>query len=276
MLILLHGATLTAELNWAPAMSVLGRHFRVLAFDQRGHGDGLPAADAWRLEDCADDAAAVAEALDIPSFIAVGYSMGGTVAQLIHRRHPQVLRGLVLCATARNTQGSAVEQSIALTLPALAAALRWNPLGQALLAQSLATSLVNGADARAHAWALDRLGRTQVETALAVTEAISAFTSHAWIGTVRVPTTVVVMTRDRVVPPHRQHKLAAAIPGAEVLELDADHSAFLTDPEAFVHVLARACASVDARAGRAPVSPPVAAGSHVEAAVDAPDLAGDV
>jgi pimeloyl-ACP methyl ester carboxylesterase len=40
-LVLLHGVTLTAELNWSAVFPVLERHFRVLAFDQRGHGRGL-------------------------------------------------------------------------------------------------------------------------------------------------------------------------------------------------------------------------------------------
>jgi pimeloyl-ACP methyl ester carboxylesterase len=36
----------------------------------------------------------------------VGYSMGGMVAQLLWRRHPERVAGLVLCATARNVRGS--------------------------------------------------------------------------------------------------------------------------------------------------------------------------
>jgi pimeloyl-ACP methyl ester carboxylesterase len=46
----LHGVTLTAELNWSAVFPVLGRHFRVLAFDQRGHGRGLACAGGYRLE----------------------------------------------------------------------------------------------------------------------------------------------------------------------------------------------------------------------------------
>jgi pimeloyl-ACP methyl ester carboxylesterase len=102
VLMLIHGVTVTAELNWGQVFAPLSRHFRVLAMDLRGHGDGIPAGFRFRLEDCADDVAALAEALAIDGFVAVGYSMGGMVAQLVARRHAPVVSGLVLCATARS------------------------------------------------------------------------------------------------------------------------------------------------------------------------------
>lgn len=274
--ILVHGAALTGELNWAHTLPVLARRFRVVAFDQRGHGEGIPAGPAWRLEDCADDVAALANALGINQFIAVGYSMGGTVAQLLHRRHPHRLRGLVLCSTARNARGSVADQAFSLALPAFAASLRWNPVAQVLLAQSLTHHLLGTADARTLAWAVQRLRRTQIMTALAVMQAVYEFTSHTWIGDVRVPTAVVVTSRDRVVPPARQRKLALAIPGSLVFELDADHGAFVTARDAFARMVAKACLAVDARAGERSAGADGAATSHVESAVDAPHLPGDV
>ncbi|MFM7427598.1 MAG: alpha/beta fold hydrolase, partial [Elainella sp.] len=39
--ILLHGWTATADLNWFTCFEPLGEHFRVLAPDHRGHGRGL-------------------------------------------------------------------------------------------------------------------------------------------------------------------------------------------------------------------------------------------
>jgi len=84
---LIHGVTFTAELNWGKVFAPLGRHFRVIAADLRGHGDGISAGSRFRLEDCADDIAVLAEALGIGRFVAVGYSMGGMVAQLLYRRH---------------------------------------------------------------------------------------------------------------------------------------------------------------------------------------------
>ena len=79
-LMLIHGVTCTAELNWGMVFAPLGRDFRVVAADPRGHGDGIRLRPRFRLEDCADDIAALAGVLDIGGFAAVGYSMGGLVA----------------------------------------------------------------------------------------------------------------------------------------------------------------------------------------------------
>ena len=53
-----------------------------------------------------------------------------------------------------------------------------------------------------------------------------------------MPTAVLVTTRDRVVPVSRQLRLARAIPGATVHEVDADHAACVTVPEVFNQVAA--------------------------------------
>jgi pimeloyl-ACP methyl ester carboxylesterase len=65
----------------------------------RGHGRGIRSPKRFRLADCATDAAETLRALDADPAIVVGYSMGGSVAQLMWRDHPGVVSGLVMCAT---------------------------------------------------------------------------------------------------------------------------------------------------------------------------------
>jgi 3-oxoadipate enol-lactonase len=244
-LMLIHGVTVTAELNWAKVFARLSRHFRVVAMDLRGHGDGIGTGPRFRLEDCADDVAALAEVLAIDSFVAVGYSMGGMIAQLVYRRHSRMVSGLVLCATARNVLGSPAEKLAALALPAAAAAFWWNPLLQPVSAEILGMALLGPMDDPASArWARAQLRRTSLGTALSAVQAVCEFTSHSWISQVDVPTAVVVTTRDHVLPASRQRKLAAAIPGASVHEVDADHAMCITAPQVFAQVLLQACWSV--------------------------------
>ena len=244
-LMLIHGVTITAELNWGRLFGPLSRQFRVLAMDLRGHGDGIPAGFRFRLEDCADDVAALAGVLEISDFVAVGYSMGGMVAQLVARRHAPMVSGLVLCATARNVLGSPAERLAALTLPAAAAAIWWNPLLQPVSAEILGLTLLGPVDdpaiaARTRA----ELRKTSLGTALSAVQAVCEFTSHSWISQLDVPAAVVVTTQDRVVPASRQRKLAAAISGASVHEVDADHAVCITAPQVFAPALLRACWSV--------------------------------
>ena len=63
-----------------------------------------------------------------------------------------------------------------------------------------------------------------------------------------VPTAVVVTTRDELVPPSRQYKLAASIPYAKVFEVEGDHFACARAAERFVPALLAACKYVTALA----------------------------
>jgi 3-oxoadipate enol-lactonase len=244
-LMLIHGVTVTAELNWGKVFAPLSRHFRVLATDLRGHGDGIPVGFRFRLEDCADDVAALAEVLALDSFVAVGYSMGGMIAQLVARRHAPMVSGLVLCATARNVLGSPAEKLAALALPSAAAAIRWNPLLQPVSAEILGLTLLGPVDDPATAaWARAQLRRTPLSTALSAVQAVCGFSSHSWISQIDIPTAVVITTQDRIVPASRQRKLAAAIPGASIHEINADHAVCITAPQTFAQALLQACWSV--------------------------------
>ena len=245
-LVLIHGVMFTAELNWGRIFAPLAPHFRVVAADLRGHGDGIRIGSRFRLEDCADDVAALAGVLDIRRFVAVGYSMGGMVAQLLHRRHASLLSGLVLCSTARNVRGSPAEQLAALAVPVMAAALRWNPILHLVGAEVFGTALLGRVDDMATGrWARAQLSRTTLATAVSAMHAVCEFTSDSWISQVDVPTAVVVTARDRIVPPNRQLELARAVPGASVHEVDADHGACVNAPQVFARGLLEACWSVE-------------------------------
>jgi 3-oxoadipate enol-lactonase len=243
--LLLHGVTMTAELGWSRIIRRLGQSYRVVAPDLRGHGDGIPCGSRFSLEECADDVAALAQVLDMERVIVVGYSMGGVVAQLLWRRHRELVAGLVLCATARNVRGSPLERMMSLTLPAITSTLRWNPATQALTAQMLGESVLGQLeDADTRAWVRRQLNRTSLSNAWSAVQAVSGFTSHQWIGEVDVPTAVVITTEDRVVPASRQRRLAAAIPQAQVIEVAADHGLCVKDPQAFGSAITTACALV--------------------------------
>ena len=244
-LMLIHGVACTAELNWGKVFAPLAGNFRVVATDLRGHGDGISAGSRFRLEDCADDIAALAGALGIGRFAAVGYSMGGMVAQLLYRRHPSLVSGLVLCATAGNVGESPTEKLAALALPA--AAMWWNPALQLFSAEVLEPALLGPIDDPATAsWARAQLGRTTLATAISAFEAVCEFDSSGWISQVDVPTAVVVTTRDRILPASHQRELARAVPGASVYEVDADHAVCITTPQVFNPVLLEACRWVEA------------------------------
>ena len=111
-LLLLHGWVASGGMNWFQVFEPLAEHFRIIAPDLRGHARGVRTRRIFRLADCADDCAATLVELDAGPVIAVGYSMGGPIAQLLWRRHRDLVSGLVLCATApgfiRNSNHSSI------------------------------------------------------------------------------------------------------------------------------------------------------------------------
>jgi 3-oxoadipate enol-lactonase len=246
--LLLHGWTVNAALNWFAAFEPLAAHFNVVAIDHRGHGRGIRTWRRFRLEDCADDAVALADELGIDRFIPVGYSMGGPIAQLTWRRHRERVEGLVLCATSRNFRGGRRgERAMFGMLGVASVAARAVPRR---VHRSVGERLLN---LRYDQTDLGRWARQQVltnDTRMVVEagQALGTFSSRDWIGSVDVPSAVVITEADSVVPPYRQHRLADAIPGATVHQVMGDHGVCATDPGAFVPVLIDACLDVAARA----------------------------
>ncbi len=241
-LVLLHGWTATADLNFYTCYGPLSQHYRVIALDHRGHGRGLRSRRAFRLEDCADDAAAVCDVLGIDSFIPVGYSMGGPVAQLMWRRHPDRIDGLVLCATAAYFSTSREEKLSFLGLTGLAALARLTPI-QARRWLTDQVYLQRKTDTW-EPWAIQEASMHDWRAVLEAGRAIGGYSSREWVGEVDVPTSVVITMRDHVVPVRRQIRLFEAIRGAEAFRVDGDHDAVVAKADRFVPTLLRAVHSV--------------------------------
>lgn len=241
-LMLLHGWTATADLNWFRCFDELGTRYGVVAFDHRGHGSGLRSKKTFRLEDCADDAMAVADAVGLDTVIPVGYSMGGPVAQLVWRRFPDRVDGLVLCATAPYFVGTRPERLSVLGVTGLAALARVTPVqAREWLTEQLYLQRKTSAW---EPWAIQQASTHDWRMVLEAGRAIGGYTASEWIGEVDVPTSVVVTMRDRVVPLRRQVKLFEWIPDAEAFRVDADHDAVVAPHPAFLATLLRAIASV--------------------------------
>ena len=85
---------------WDPQIPALAAQYRVLRYDQRGHGGTEVTPAPYNVEQLTDDAYAVLETLGIDSVHFVGLSMGGFTGQILAARHPEKVRSLVLADTA--------------------------------------------------------------------------------------------------------------------------------------------------------------------------------
>jgi 3-oxoadipate enol-lactonase len=242
--LLLHGWMVSADLNWHSAYGPLAEAgYRVLAIDHRGHARGLRALAPFRLTDCADDAAAVLRTLEIRQAIAVGYSMGGTIAQLMARDHRDLLSGVVLSGTCQHFQD-----------PATVKLWRW--MGVVGLGVKLAPRTFFAAGFRRSgiplnertAWWMSELMRHSGRDVAEAGRELGRFDSRPWLRSVSVPAAMVLTARDAAVAPAKQHELAAAI-GATVFEVPLDHLELTAREAEYNPALLSALKVVGAREG---------------------------
>lgn len=246
-LVLLHGWTVNADLNWFTAYRSLARRHHVVAIDHRGHGRGVRSRRRFRLADCADDVAAVCEQIGVERCIPVGYSMGGPVGLLTWHRHRGLVEGLVLCATAPYFRATNLERQLFTVLPVVAGAGRLAP---APVRRAVASRLLgrNTEDTDIGAWAKEQIAQADPVAVAEAGASLGRFDARPWLGDIDVPTAVVRTTHDQAVPPSRQSELISAIPGAVSIDVRADHAACVTGAHRFVPALLKACSSVTASA----------------------------
>ncbi|CAN5142792.1 hypothetical protein BH23ACT9_BH23ACT9_18530 [soil metagenome] len=250
--VLLHGWVVSGDLNWFTSFGPLSDLARVIAPDHRGHGRGTRHSVPYRLADVADDVAAVIRALDAGPAVLVGYSMGGPIAQLVWQRHPDVVSGMVLCATASQfrfgpTGGAhwhlmGIYQTVLRLLPRV-----W--LERIVLAQMRGTAPVRlvrsiGTEVSDMVpllpWAVGEVERGHVEDIAEAGRQMGRFDSRGWLRGLDVPAAMVITTRDRMVPPATQLELAALLPHSLVIEVDGDHDVTAGHPKAFTEGLVQA------------------------------------
>ena len=241
VVLLLHGWTATADLNWFRQYDALAAAgFRVLALDHRGHGRGLRTYADFRLTDCADDAIAVVEHLGAGPVLAAGYSMGGPIALLAARRPPDTVRGVVLCATSSNWRSPRIRL--------LWWSMAWFRLWLGLAPYEVwrgGLRLLGLPDSATTTWIAAELVRGSARDIAEAGRELGRFDARPWLRDITLPAAVVVTTADRSVPPRWQRALAAGL-AAPTFDSPGDHFAAAEEPERFNAALLSALAHVAA------------------------------
>jgi pimeloyl-ACP methyl ester carboxylesterase len=223
-LLLLHGWTVSADLNFFTSFDELSPAYRVVALDHRGHGRGLRSEQPFSLEDCADDAAALLRHLGLGPAVVVGYSMGGAIALLLCHRHPALVAGIVFSATALEWRESAKDRLVWRGMTIFEVALR-NGTGDGLVERVLRETVEDSPTLESYrAWVTGEFHRGYPADLAGAGRALSTYDGRTLAADVDVPCAVVVTTRDQLVPPRKQRRLAQAT-RARIFEIDGDHLA---------------------------------------------------
>jgi 3-oxoadipate enol-lactonase/4-carboxymuconolactone decarboxylase len=216
---------------WDKVADAFVPSYRVLRYDKRGHGlsDAPPAPYAMR--DHAADLLSLLSYLHIDQAVLIGISVGGMIAQEVALWQPQRVAGLVLCDTGARI---GTEQS-------------WNERIEAVNQhglEAIADAVLNrwftpNFDEAARAGWRNMLVRTPVPGYAGTCAALRDCDLRTRVGEISQPTLVLCGATDTSTPPELNRALAAAIPGAQYVEIaKAAHLPCLEQPATMVNAIA--------------------------------------
>jgi pimeloyl-ACP methyl ester carboxylesterase len=230
---------------WLPVTRRLHEQgYRVVLYDQRGHGESTRGTAPLTIDTLADDCALVLQATDVRDAVLAGHSMGGITIMSMATHRPEVLRerarGVVLVSTAAKSIGDSSARRIGyagsfIGSPVLTRALRTRN-GHLLVRSAFGTNpershLVLTRDLFA---GCDGPVRGEFLVSLGTMDLLEG------IATIDVPTTVMVGTRDTLTLPKKADQIVGTVPGARLVTLqDRGHMLPLEDPDAVTDEIVR-------------------------------------
>lgn len=216
---------------WDGVMRELRTSFRVLRMDTRGHGASGAPAGKTTIEALAADALAVLDAAGAGRAHVAGTSMGGMTVLALCETAP----GRLLRAAACNTS-AAMPVEPWLQRIATVREHGMEAIADVAMGRLFSPRFRERDPATVHA-ARAGLVRLEPEGYVACCLAIAHMTVAERLGDIRTPLLVVVGTGDESTPPEHGERIEAAVPGAQLAELDTGHLSALEDPAGLARLL---------------------------------------
>jgi 3-oxoadipate enol-lactonase/4-carboxymuconolactone decarboxylase len=231
---------------WDAQMAVLVRNFRVIRYDTRGHGGSSVPAGPYTLDQLGGDAVALLDHLGVARAHFCGLSMGGLTGLWLGVHAPERIERMVLANTGArigtfdfwNARIDAIREQA-------------RDLASTSGESGLPEPVVAGVVDRWFTARFQRLAPLQVEPIrqmlfdttvdgyIANCAAIRDADLRDRIATVPHPTLVIAGTHDPSTPPSLGRDIAAAIPSAQYVELDAAHLSNIEQAGAFNAAMVR-------------------------------------
>jgi 3-oxoadipate enol-lactonase len=216
---------------WDPQMPALTRHFQVLRYDTRGHGQSLVTPGTYSMEQNGRDVLALLDALQLPKVSFCGLSMGGLIGQWLAINAPERLQRVVLCCTAAKIGNPDVwNPRIEMVLRDGQAAMR--ALREASIARWFTPTFAQAHPEQVQP-VVDMLAQTSPQGYAANCAAVRDADFRDQVGSISLPVLVVSGTADAVCPPADGRFIADQIAGAEFVEFNAAHLASIEAGDAF-------------------------------------------
>jgi len=237
----------TDSTAWAFQLPEFARHYRAIAFDNRGVGRTSKPAGPYSIHQMADDAAGVMDALGVARAHVLGVSMGGMIAQELALRHPERVSALVLACTFPEPDAT-VEDRRSFMVGQLGGQVSadgelqidvasLNPL---LFVQQMLPAVFNPSFIASDLPKLMQVfaGALQygfsMEAILGQVAAVMGHRTTDRLHRIAVPTLVLTGDADQLVAPSNSDILAREIPGAKLVKVPGGSHGFnFETPEVF-------------------------------------------
>ena len=236
-ILVLSNSLATSFAMWNDQVKILKNEFRILRYDNRGHG-GTPAPDMrgpYSIELLGQDVLGLLDGLNIEKVSFCGLSKGGMVGQWLGINAPERLDKLVLSNTAsyfpnKEMWRERIDMATNDGIPAIAEASigRWFTPGY--LERSDTTATVE--------FVRDFILETTKEGYLASSIAIRDMDFRDELSKISVPTMVVIGEKDPATIPEYGELISSKIPGAKTFVVpDAAHLSNIEQPAVYTEAL---------------------------------------
>ncbi|HEY7075953.1 MAG TPA: 3-oxoadipate enol-lactonase [Solirubrobacteraceae bacterium] len=196
---------------WDPQLPALAERFRVVRYDQRGHGRSPVPAGPYSIDDVGADAVALLDRLGIERAHFCGLSLGGMTGMWLGINAPErVDRLALLCTSAKLGPPENWAERAALVREKGTAAIADAGL------QRWVTDEFVAANPEKAEWLRRMMLDTPDEGYAGCCEVIQHMDLEPRLGEIRAPTLVIAGDEDPATPPGHAERIAAAVAGARV------------------------------------------------------------
>ena len=222
---------------WAPQAARFKGRYKVLCYDTRGHGRSSAPAGEYTLEQLADDAKALLDALGIKSCHWVGLSMGGMIGQTFALKYPGVFKTLTLADTTSRYDADMQPAWQARIKTATEGGME--PITQPTLERWF-TAPFRASGAAVVSEIAQAIRATPVAGFVGCCHAIPKINLTSRLREIKAPALVIVGDQDPGTPPSMAREIHENLPGSELVVIpQAAHLSNLEQPETFNTALER-------------------------------------
>lgn len=212
---------------WDENLAELERHFRVVRYDTRGHGDSPVRPGPYSIDDLADDVVALLDRLGVEQAHFVGLSLGGMTGMRLAARNPERIDRLVLLCTGAHLSPSSAWHGRAATVRADGT----QAVAEAVVARWFTPGFLE-ANPDLKATCEATVGDTPDEGYAGCCEVIAAMDLRPDLPTIVAPTLAIAGADDPATPPPHLKEIADTVQDGRLLVVpDSAHLANAQQPE---------------------------------------------